>query len=79
MFTKKEPMSAFVVSAIILAFFTLVVGIIGERTNPIIARWLNCAASSAILGSAFQGPTCNLGEVGMQYSLFQAAQIVYGV
>lgn len=73
------PMSAFVVSAIILSFFTLFVGIIGGSTNPIIARWLICAASSAIIGSAFQGPTCNLGEVGMQYSLFQAAQIVYGV
>ena len=81
-FTYKEPHFAYIIPGIILPIFTLVVGIIGRNTNALIRKWLMYAAVSGIVGNALPGPimtfTGNLGEAGMQYSLLQAARIVYG-
>lgn len=81
-FTYKEPKFAYIIPVIILSIFTLVVGIIGKNTDPSIGKWLIYAAASGLVGNALPGYimtfTGNLGEAGMQYSLLQAARIVYG-
>lgn len=83
-FTYKEPLFAYVIPAIILAVFNLVVGIAAMKTgaNPELSNWLFFAAATALVGNALPGSintfSGNLGECGMQYGLLQAARIVYG-
>lgn len=83
-FTYKEPLFAYVIPAIILALFNLVVGIVGLKTglDPELSKWLFFAAITALVGNALPGSintfSGNLGECGMQFGLLQAARIVYG-
>jgi hypothetical protein len=83
-FTYKEPLFAYVIPAIILALFNLVVGIVAMQGggNDELAYWLIFSAATALVGNALPGSintfTGNLGECGMQYGLLQAARIVYG-
>lgn len=83
-FTYKEPLFAYVIPAIILAVFNLVVGIAAMKTgaDPELSNWLFFAAATALVGNALPGSintfSGNLGECGMQYGLLQAARIVYG-
>lgn len=83
-FTYKEPKFSYVIPVIILALFNLAVGIIARDIpgSTELGNWMVFAAGSALVGNALPGPVMafagNLGEVGMQYGLLNAARIVYG-
>lgn len=72
------------VPVIILSLFNLTVGIMGLNIgiDEELSHWLFFAAASGLIGNALPGSintfSGNLGEVGMQYGLLQAARIVYG-
>ena len=75
---------SFVIPAIILSLFNLIVGIEALKvgTDPELAKWMIFAGTSALVGNALPGSvnafSGNLGEAGMQYGLLNAARIVYG-
>ena len=83
-FGYVEPLFAYVIPAIILALFTLVIGIVSLKTGaePEVAKWMIFAGLSALIGNGLPGSlmtfTGNLGEAGMQFGLLEAARIVYG-
>lgn len=84
-FTYKEGFNiAYLLPVIVLVLFNLVVGIgiMNTGENPDLAKWMLFAAGTSLAGNAIRGPvgtfSGNLGEVGMQYGLLQAATIVYG-
>ena len=83
-FTYKEPKFSYVVPVIVLALFNLGVGIVARDIpgSTELGNWMVFAAGSALVGNALPGPVMafagNLGEVGMQYGLLNAARIVYG-
>mmetsp|Transcript_16178 Transcript_16178/g.44788 ORF Transcript_16178/g.44788 Transcript_16178/m.44788 type:complete len:318 (+) Transcript_16178:40-993(+) len=82
-FTYKEPKFAYVLPVIFLALFNLVVGINarGIEGSLELGNWMVFAAGSALIGNGVPGKVKafagNLGEVGMQYGLLRAAEIVY--
>lgn len=83
-FSYKEPDFSYVIPVIILALFNLVTGISALQTggSPELGEWMVFAAASALIGNALPGPIMalsgNLGEIGMQFGLLEAARIVYG-
>lgn len=83
-FTYSEFNIAFLLPVIVLTLANLIVGIsiYSAGTNPEIAQWMLFSAITALVGNALPGSIAtfsgNLGEIGMQYGLLQAARIVYG-
>lgn len=83
-FTYKEPLFSYIIPAIILSLFNLVVGIAGliEGKDKSLSIWMTFAAVTAIVGNGLPGPIMtfsgNLGEITMQLGLIESARIVYG-
>ena len=75
---------SFVIPAMILSLFTLIVGIDAWRVgiDSELAKWMTFAGACALVGNAMPGAvnafSGNLGEAGMQYGLLKSARIVYG-
>lgn len=82
-FTYKEPKFTYVIPVLILVFFNLAVGLMarGIEGSAAIGNWMTFGALAGLIGNILPGPIMtfagNLGEVGMQYGLLNAAKIVY--